>query len=186
MKLVEFSEFECPYCARHVMETEPQVRDGQTTTVSFAISPLPATLKVTCNVMGAVIQINDQPSTVSNSLPVPSLQPLSVTVSATGYVAQVVKLGPMEPGKAYRQEVKLEPVSVAAVPTGEPGKPMTVDLGGAVQPESVQLLLDSQGAFSVLLLLSKVTLFGIFSTILSPLRVTLTPVPFILSRSLAS
>jgi len=27
VKLVEFSEFECPYCARHVMETEPQVRD---------------------------------------------------------------------------------------------------------------------------------------------------------------
>ena len=117
--------------------TEPQVRDGQTTTVSFAISPLPATLKVTCNVTGAVIQINDQPSTVSNSLPVPSLQPLSVTVSATGYVAQVVKLGPMEPGKAYRQEVKLEPVSVAAVPTGEPGKPMTVDLGGGVKLELV-------------------------------------------------
>ena len=49
-----------------------------------------------------------------NPQSVPSLQPLTVTVSATGYVAQVVKLGPMEPGKAYRQVVKLEPVPVAA------------------------------------------------------------------------
>ncbi|KEP73187.1 hypothetical protein HR12_17255 [Microbacterium sp. SUBG005] len=40
--------------------------------------------------------------------------------------------------------------------------------------------------FSVALLLSKVTLFGMFRMMLSPLRVTLTPVPFILSRSFAS
>ena len=36
------------------------------------------------------------------------------------------------------------------------------------------------------MLLSKVTLFGILRIMLSPLRVTLTPVPRILSRSFAS
>ena len=118
--------------------TEPLVRDGQTTTVSFALSPLPATLKVSCNVTGAFIQINDQPSTVSNSLPVPSLQSLSVTVSATGYVAQVVKLGPMKPGKAYRQEVKLGPVlGAAGTATGGVGDPLTVDLGKGVKVDMV-------------------------------------------------
>lgn len=40
--------------------------------------------------------------------------------------------------------------------------------------------------FRVALLLSKVTLFGILRIMLSPLRVTLTPVPRILSRSFAS
>lgn len=40
--------------------------------------------------------------------------------------------------------------------------------------------------FQVALLLSKVTLFGILRIMLSPLRVTLTPVPRILSRSFAS
>ena len=116
--------------------TEPLVRDGQTTTVSFALSPLPATLKVSCNVTGAFIQINDQPSTVSNSLPVPSLQSLSVTVSATGYVAQVVKLGPMKPGKAYRQEVKLEPLALLAAPPAAQGKPFENSLGMKFVPVS--------------------------------------------------
>ncbi|MNJ00265.1 hypothetical protein D3C73_1595550 [compost metagenome] len=40
--------------------------------------------------------------------------------------------------------------------------------------------------FRLALLLSKVTLLGIFRMMLSPLRVTLTPVPCIFSRSFAS
>ena len=46
----------------------------------------------------------------------PSLESLSLTVSATGYVTQVVKLEPLEPGRTYRQEVKLEEVPPPATP----------------------------------------------------------------------
>ena len=50
------------------------IQEGRTNDVIFALAPLPATLTVTCNATGTAVQINDQPSTISNSLSVPSLK----------------------------------------------------------------------------------------------------------------
>lgn len=117
------------------------VVDGQSADAAFALAPIPATLTVVCNVTGAVARVSGLAYSLSGSLSLPPLKPLELTIAATGYTARTVALAALEPGKAYRQEVQLEPAAAMMSPSAtsgvEAGKPMAVDIGGGAKMEFV-------------------------------------------------
>lgn len=117
------------------------VAEGQTAEAVFALTPKPAILTVSCNVTGALARVSGYEFAAFRPFSLDSLHPIELTVSATGYVARTLKLPGMEPGKAYRQEVQLEPVAAVMTPPdtadGEADPPMSVDLGAGVTMELV-------------------------------------------------
>ncbi|OQW95434.1 MAG: hypothetical protein BWK77_07420, partial [Verrucomicrobia bacterium A1] len=87
------------------------VEDGRTTDVTFALSPLPAKVTVTCNAPDATVQVGTggPPVRLSGApIGVPALVPVTLTVSAPGHAPQTVHLGAMDPAQGYTKSVTLE------------------------------------------------------------------------------
>jgi len=132
---VEVEDFSIEPGSRRVV-----IRDARTVEAAFVLRPEPARLTVLCPAGGAEVfdAGGKRLGAAGEALTLASLQPLTLSVRAPGHVAGALRLRPLEPGKAYRHKVELQPDAAPAAAAGpEAGKARTVDLGGGVRMEFV-------------------------------------------------
>jgi len=86
-----------------------------TSDVTFALSPRPANLTVSCNAPDATVKIGAGGPSVrlaGQPVEIPALQEVRLSVAAPGYEPETVTLGAMDPGGAYMKDVQMRKMQI--------------------------------------------------------------------------